>query len=160
MQLQTAMQQMQVHKCTTQLHSPLFLPLCKEGFLQLNCHVSLLSLCGHSVTYSTKLGVPLPGFFCSSIFFCDDVHWCSFFVGCFDILFLFDLFSFLWSFVLFWFLFMVWCFNGCQLMFSFCVSHFCAEMFFFVMKNIGWIICPLKRSQKILLICKLTRLDN
>ena len=44
------------------------------------------------------------------------------------------------------------CFDGCQLMFSFCVSHFYAEMFCcFVSNSIGWIICPLKR-QKIPLI--------
>ena len=116
MQLQTVMQQMQVQKCTTQLHSPLLLPLWKEGFLQLNCHVSLLSLSGHSVTQWTKLGVPPPGFYGSCKFFCDDVLWCSFFIGCFDILSLFDLFSYLWSLVGFdffsWFgVFMVvsWC---------------------------------------------------
>ena len=116
--------------------------------------VSLLSLSGHSVTYCTKLGVPPPVFHCSSNYFCDDVLWlwCSFLIGCFDILFLFDLFWCLWSLVLFWFLFMVWCFYGCQLMFSFCVSHFCAEMFCcFVSNSIGWIICPLER-QKIPLI--------
>ena len=45
---------------------------------------------------------------------------------------------------------MVWCVYGCQLMLSFCVSHFCAETFCcFVSKSIGWIICPLKRRQKI-----------
>ena len=159
MQLLTAMQQMQVQRCTTQLHSPLQMPLWKEGFLQPNCHVSLLSLSGHSVTQWTKLGVPPPGFYGSCKFFCCDVLRCSFFIGCFDILSLFDLFSYLWSLVCFdffsWFgVFMVvsWC--------SVFVFHIlCRNFLLFCLKKYWMDYLPTKEEAKNT-FNKSTRLDN
>ena len=95
MQLQTAMQQMQVQRCTTQLHSPLLLLLWKEGFLQLSCCVVLCCFCCLWVaTLRNSLDVPnlmnlrlfsaAPNFVLYALGV--DFLWYSFFISCVNIL--------------------------------------------------------------------------